>query len=205
MKNPFQVVKDFEEALAEYTGAPYVVTTESCTSALLLCCAYHSVTQVTIPSNTYPSVPCSIIHAGGSVVFDETKNRWSGVYKLEPYNIWDSAKRLTSNMYIPGSEMCLSFHGKKLLPIGRGGAILTDDVAAATWFKQARFDGRHEVPLAEDKIDMVGYNCYLTPEQAARGLLLLSFLPKHNDDMPFEQYPNLREAGIYEARNRNTR
>lgn len=37
--NPFQVVKDFERALCEYTGAPYAVTTTSCTMALLLAVA----------------------------------------------------------------------------------------------------------------------------------------------------------------------
>ena len=59
---------------------------------------------------------------------------------------------------------------KKKLPIGRGGAILTDDLDAYEWIKIGSFDGRHPgVALADDKIDMVGWNCYMTPKMAARG------------------------------------
>ena len=48
-------------------------------------------------------------------------NDWKGIYQLTPFPIYDSAKRLTSNMYIPGSIMCLSYHIKKPLKIGKGG------------------------------------------------------------------------------------
>jgi hypothetical protein len=36
----------------------------------------------------------SIIHSGAEVVFDDRE--WSGAYKLEPYPIFDAAKRFTS-------------------------------------------------------------------------------------------------------------
>lgn len=41
MTDPFQVVREFEAALCEYTGAPYAVTTTSCTMALLLAVAWQ--------------------------------------------------------------------------------------------------------------------------------------------------------------------
>jgi dTDP-4-amino-4,6-dideoxygalactose transaminase len=41
--NAFQVVRDFEKAVAEYTGAPYCVAVNSCTMALLLACKYLKV------------------------------------------------------------------------------------------------------------------------------------------------------------------
>ena len=85
-----------------------------------------------IPKKTYLSVPMSIIHAGADVVFEDLD--WEGVYQLKPYPIYDSAKRLTSNMYVPESFMCLSFHVKKQLAIGKGGMILTDDYKAVEWF-----------------------------------------------------------------------
>jgi hypothetical protein len=157
----------------------------------MLCCAYHEVSVVTIPSNTYVSVPNSIVHAGGSVEFDDTK--WQGVYQLKPYPIFDSAKRFTSRMYVPDTYMCLSFHIKKHLPIGRGGMILTDDEDAVEWFKKARHDGREEgVPLKDCKYDMLGWNCYMTPEQAARGLHLLSLHPEHKKDLSVEDYGELK-------------
>ena len=105
----------FEETVADYCGSKYAVSTDNCTDALLLCCEYLNVKDVTIPARTYLSVPQSIMHAGGTPKFKDY--RWQGIYQLEPYPIWDAAKRFTSNMYIPGSFMCLSFHIKKHLKI----------------------------------------------------------------------------------------
>lgn len=198
--NPYQIVKNFEETMAKYTGAPYAVAVESCTAAIFLCCKYLKVNEVTIPKRTYVSVPCSIIHAGGKVNFENL--RWRGAYQLKPYPIWDSAKRLTSGMYTSGNYLCLSFHAKKLLPIGRGGMILTDNKDAVKWFKMARFDGRHEITLEEDHFDIIGWNCYMTPEQAARGLLLATFLPEHNEDPPEEEYNDLSQYKMYKKANR---
>ena len=195
--HPFDAVRNFETSLAEYSGSKYAVAVDSCTSALLLACSYFKVAEVTIPSRTYPSVPCSIIHAGGKVKFEELN--WSGVYQLKPYPIYDGAKRFRRNMYIPGSLHCLSFHIKKLLPIGRGGAILTDDKKAYDWLKVASFDGRHPgVPLAEDTFDILGWNVYMAPEQAARGHLLLSMMKDYNDDQIEDPpYPDLSVFKVY--------
>lgn len=194
--NPFTVVSLFEEVVAEYTGAPYAVAVDSCTNALFLCCKYLQVVSVIIPSETYLSVPQSIIHAGGTVVFDKTMNNWKGIYELYPYPVFDAAKRFTSGMYIYNAFMCLSFHIKKILPIGKGGMILTDDEEAVEWFKKARYEGRSEVPYHLDDIDSLGWNMYMTPEQAARGMYLLSVLPKHNEDLT-EGYRDLTEFKVF--------
>ena len=144
--NPYKIVKMFEEEVAEYTGAPFAVAVDSCTNALFLSLMWYKKEwhkkQVIIPSKTYLSVPMSIIHAGFEPVFDESMNDWSGIYQLKPTPIYDAAKRLTSNMYIPQSFMCLSFHIKKNLSIGKGGMILCDDINAVEWFKKARYEGR---------------------------------------------------------------
>lgn len=182
--NPFKIVQMFEEEVAEYTGAPYAVSVDSCTNALFLVCKYLEVNEVTIPSQTYLSVPMSIIQAGGEVVFDKTPltNHWQGVYQLKPYPIYDSAKRFTSNMYIPNSFMCLSFHIKKSLGIGKGGMILTDSKEAVGWFKRARYEGRSEKYYKEDNITSMGWNMYMTPQEAAHGLCLMQNYPKHSED-----------------------
>jgi len=198
--NPYNIVKMFEEEVAGYTGAPFAVSVDSCTNALFLCCKYLDVDEVTIPSKTYLSVPMSIIHAGGDVVFDTSpkNNHWSGAYKLEPYPIYDSAKRLTSNMYIPGSFMCLSFHAKKLLNIGKGGMILTDNKEAYEWFKRARYEGRSEVYYKEDNIQELGWNMYMTPEQAAKGLVLMQNYPQNSQDQgELNGYRDLTEFDIF--------
>ena len=199
IKHPFDVVRNFEEDLAAYSGSKYAVAVDSCTAALMLSCIYSKVNIVTIPKKTYPSVPCSIIHAGGTVEFEDVE--WSGIYQLKPYPIYDGAKRFSRNMYIPGSLHCLSFHAKKLLPIGRGGAILTDDKKAYDWLKVASFDGRHPgVPLSEDYFDMVGWNVYMAPEQAARGHLLLSVMKDYYEDqIENPPYPDLSKFSIYKS------
>ena len=194
--NPYKIVKMFEEEVAYYTGAHFAISTDSCTDALLLCCEYLKVNEVTIPSQTYLSVPQSIIHAGGVVRFEDIK--WKGVYQLKPYPIYDAAKRFTSGMYIPGSYMCLSFHIKKHLKIGKGGMILTDDLEAYQWFKKGRYEGRSEVKYHDDDIDINGWNAYMTPEQAARGLMLMQNYPRHNEDISEDPpYRDLREFEIF--------
>ena len=87
LHNPYKIVRMFEEEVAHYTGAPYAVSVDSCTNALMLVCKYLRVEEVTIPSKTYLSVPQSIIHAGGTPVFDSTANGWVGTYQLKPYPV----------------------------------------------------------------------------------------------------------------------
>lgn len=194
----YDVVRKFEKEIAEYAGAKYGVSCSSLSNAVLLSCIYHKVGEVTIPSRTYPSVPMAIKHAGGKVKFVDYK--WSGVYELEPYGIIDGALRFKRGMY-KGGLHCLSFHMKKHIPIGRGGMILTDDPDAVEWLKKARFDGRTEgIPLHLDTFDVLGYNVYMTPDQAARGLQY--FKQIENQDLPdmkvWEQgYPDLSKFDIF--------
>jgi len=198
--SPYHIVKMFEEEIAEYTGAKYVVTVDSCTNALFLACKYLEVKEVTIPSQTYLSVPMSIIHAGGEVIFDKTPdtNHWKGIYQLKPYPIYDAAKRFTSGMYIEGSLMCLSFHIKKLLNIGKGGAILTDSKEAYDWFKKARYEGRSEKFYKEDNIETLGWNMYMTPQQAAHGLCLMQNHPVNAEDQgEHNGYRDLTEFPVF--------
>jgi len=204
--NPYQVTIDFENALAEYCGSKYAVCVESCTSALFLSLMYRRMhiarggaqfMDVKIPSRTYPGVPCSIIHSGFRVVFKDID--WQGEYELIPFNIWDSALRFKRGMYHGGLQ-CLSFHIKKQICIGRGGAILTDDLEAVKWLRKARFDGRDPVPLQQDNFTMLGWNCYMTPDQSARGLQLLQALgDRELPDLEVSKqgYPDLSKFDIY--------
>lgn len=199
--NPFQIVRDFERAVAKYTGAPYAVAVNSCTNALFLCLMLHRANgalpeTIVIPSRTYVSVPMQIMHAGAKVKFADRP--WSGAYRLDPLPVWDAARRFTSGMYIPGSFMCTSHHWSKPLGIQQGGAILHSDAGADLWLRRARFDGRAEgVPPAEDDFSMLGWHMYMSPEIAAEGLVRLSFLPKHNPDLPGDNYPDLSRIELF--------
>jgi len=206
MENAHKVTRDFEAALCEYTGAPYCVAVDNCSSALFLALTYQGIRgqAIYIPARTYPSVPCEIIHAGGFVRFLPNEgNTLKGAYPLLSTNVWDSALRFTANMYIPGKYMCLSFTGPhKHLKLGKGGAILTDELKAYEWFKRARFSGRRECSYHDDLLDMLGWNFYMMPEIAARGLLMMNQFynqdgtPKHNEDLELP-YPDLSNFKVY--------
>ena len=201
-----KITEDFESKLSDYTGAPFVVALDNCSNALFLSLYYEKVKgkDITIPSRTYPSVPCEIIHAGGKVVFEPRSEKTiKGPYQLKPTKVWDSALRFTNNMYMPNTHMCISFTGPyKHLKLGKGGAILTDDYSAYMWFKRARFSGRRECSYHDDYFDMIGWNFYMMPEIAARGLLLMTQFynmdgsPKQNEDLELP-YPDLSKYPIY--------
>jgi dTDP-4-amino-4,6-dideoxygalactose transaminase len=221
---PYNVVKDFEAALCDYTGAPYAVTVTSCTMALLLAVAWHLRSPfgfvrgphdeklISIPKRTYVSVPMSIIHAGGRPVFRDEE--WLGAYQLKPLPVWDSARYFTSGLYrgemagsspffrmtrdCAGQFVCVSFHASKILGDTQGGAILHDNPEADAWFRRMRFDGRTEgVAPKDDHFREVGYHCYLSPDVAARLLLKLSVLPRHNEPLPNDPYPDLSKVEAF--------
>lgn len=203
MKNEYSITELFESVVCEYTNAPYAVAVDNCSNALFLCLTYVGIDKkiITIPSHTHMSVPCAIIHAGGKVRFRE--GRAKGAYQLFHTNVYDSALRFTADMYIKGSMMCLSFGGPyKNLKLGKGGMILLDDKDTYNWLRKAIMHGRNQVPYMEDNFTMLGWNYYLLPEIAARGInLMRGFYNRDGSkkDMPDSEviYPDLSKFEIY--------
>jgi dTDP-4-amino-4,6-dideoxygalactose transaminase len=226
-----KITADFEDLLCKYTGAPYAVAIDNCCNAMFLALYYeiHVKRRVTmhfddslatyhpiieLPSHTYPGVPMEVLHVGGKIkwVQDHPNNRLAegnmltGAYQLKPTRVIDSALRFTNDMYSPGYHMCLSFTGPyKHLKLAKGGAILTDDIDAYTWFKKARFSGRHECSYHVDDFDVnpvVGWNFYMIPDIAARGVHFMSQfydmggrpIPQRDLSLP---YPDLSKFKIF--------
>jgi len=206
----YKMTEDFEKALSDYTKAPYVVTLDNQSNGLFLSLYYEkNITKniesekIGIPCRTYPSVPCEIIHAGLKVDFKPVKGKTiKGAYNLEGSKVWDSALSFTYNMYKPNTHMCISFTGPyKHFKLSKGGAILTDDYDAYLWFKRARYSGRRECSYHDDHFDMLGWNFYMMPELATRGLLLMNQFykgdkPNHNEDLEMP-YPDLSKYEVY--------
>ena len=72
---------------------------------------------------------------------------------------------------------------------------MTDNEEAHSWFKKARFSGRNECAYMDDNLDMIGWNCYMLPEIAARGLMLMRGM---GDNEPIKiEYPDLSKFPIY--------
>ena len=93
----------------------------------------------------------------------------------------------------------LSFQIKKRIPIGKGGMILTNDLAATEWLRKARYDGRDlTIPYPDNKYEILGWHYYMTPEDAARGILLMDSTPEINPDIAnWENYPDLSSQRIF--------
>lgn len=96
--------------------------------------------KITLPKQTYMSVPMTLIHYGYNVWLEHME--WVGHYRIGCTNIYDYAVGFEKNMYVPGQIQCLSFQQKKRLAIGKGGAILLDNKEQYEILRRLRWDGR---------------------------------------------------------------
>ena len=192
----FDVVEKFEVEVALYAGSKYAVAVNTGTSALFLSFVYErkrhpEVDTVVMPAHTFVSVPMAAIHAGYKVNFVDYE--WKGVYMIDPLNVTDGALRFKKRMYSGGLH-CLSFHARKVLNIGEGGMVLTNDHDAYQWMRKARYSGR-SAPLYDiEYIDMLGWQCYMTPEKAARGLHLMDYIGEGGEQEM--EYADLRKIKV---------
>jgi len=198
-EDPRDIIDIFEKKLAAYAGSKFAVSVDCDSNALFLALKYRNGNgEISIPRNTYVSVPMQIYHAGYTPVLRDEK--WVGIYELAPLEIYDSAVRFTKGMFVGGNALqVLSFQIKKRVPIGRGGAILTNDEEAYRWLKLATYDGRDlsSAYTEASHIKSLGWHYYMTPEDAARGIWLMDQLPEVNTDTgSFENYPDLSQWPI---------
>lgn len=192
----FDNILEFEQALAEFTGAPYAIMTDCCTHAIELCLRYEQVVHCDFTAYTYLSIPMTMHKLGISYrLIDEV---WTGEYRFDCTNIWDSARRLESNMYRRGMMQCLSFGHGKPLQISRGGAILLDDKAAYDTILLQRYDGRdlNCKPWESQKTFRVGYHYKPTIEEAVIGLAELEKYKANPQKPKYIEYPDLRNITI---------
>ena len=167
----FDKVKEFENKIAEFFGAPYAVAVDCCTHGLELCLRYKNISYINCPTRTYISVPF-LAKKLNIQLFWKDEN-WKDYYYLTKdfTPIIDEAVLWKKNSYIPGTLMCLSFQFRKHLALGRGGCILTDNKETALELKKMSYDGRHpDIPWREQDIETMGYHYYMTPETAELGL-----------------------------------
>tara|TARA_R100000900_G_scaffold94812_2_gene73639 strand:- start:49 stop:654 length:606 start_codon:yes stop_codon:yes gene_type:complete len=164
----FEKVKEFEDAVADFFGAPYAVATDCCTHGLELSLRQTWANSITVPNRTYLSVPMLADKLGLDLEWNDEP--WSGSYYLTD-KVVDAAVLWKKDSYIPGTLMSVSFQFKKHLSLGRGGMILLDNPAAREELKRMSYDGRSpDLPWAEQNIKTIGYHYYMTPETAELGL-----------------------------------
>lgn len=167
----FQVVSEFENKIADFFGAPYAISVDSCTHGIELCLRLTQTKRINVPKHTYLSVPMLADKLGIELIWrDEI---WEDYYTLnyEERRIIDAAVLWKKNSYISNTFMNLSFQYQKHLSLGRGGMILCDNKDDAEKLKKMSYDGRlPNIPWREQDIDTMGYHYYMTPETAQLGL-----------------------------------
>ena len=180
---------DFEQALADYTGAPFVVLTDGCTHAIELCMRIDNVNVTDFTAYTYLSIPQLMRNL--NINYQLISERWVGEYQFHGTNIWDSARRLERGMYRKGQKQCLSFGNGKPLQLGRCGAILLDNEEDYQLLSRMRSDGRdlHQTPWQDHAVTK-GYHYCPTLEDCKKGLELL---PTINHQPKYHSYPDCRK------------
>ena len=195
IKDNWDWVTHFENEIADYCGSKYGIACDSNSNAIRLVLHYLGIVgqEIGIPARTYVSVPNQIILSGNKPVFQDTQ--WDGMYQLGYTGIYDAATAFYEGMYydtMDESYMILSFHIKKILNIGQGGMILTNDEKFNEWARPMIYDGRHKDRLyKDDEFDCIGWHMYMSPEQAQRGLEIFHSSKIHSNN------PNCGGSWLY--------
>jgi len=201
-EDPRDVIDIFEKKVAEYAGSKFAVSVDCCTHAmelslrLLLKNGEISLGDtITIPNHTYVSGALMPMQLGFNVEFEDIE--WSGIYQLKGTRVYDGAVRWNSGMYVGSNALqAVSFQIKKRIPIGRGGVILCDRQTDFEWLKLASYDGRDlTLPYTHpNHLKVFGYHYYMTPEDAARGIILMDTVGDENPDTGNNTtYPDVRQ------------
>jgi hypothetical protein len=199
----FGVVKEFEDKISEFYGAPYAVAVDCCTHAIELCLRYTKPPRVTFPNRTYISIPFLGDKLG--IDWDWDTSKWEDSYTIGDTNIVDAAVLWREGGYAPGTLMCLSFQFQKHLSLGRGGMILTDDKEIAEELKKMSYDGRvPDKPWRDQDISSMGYHYYMTPETAQRGLDKLEEAKERTPvQWVWSDWPDLSEMSVFKDYNKS--
>ena len=167
----FEIIKKFEDKIADFFGSKFAVAVDSCTHGIELCFKHTKETKINVPKRTYLSVP--FLAEKMNLQRKWRDEEWEDYYILNYGNkkIIDAAVLWRKDSYLPNTFMCISFQYQKHLSLGRGGVILLDNEDDYLTLKKMSYDGRlPNIPWRDQDIETVGYHYYRTPETAKLGL-----------------------------------
>ena len=190
-------VRKFEQELATFTGAPYVVTTDCCTHAIELCFRLLQIKTCRFSAHTYISVPMTMKLLG--VEYELSTTPWKDEYQFLGTPVWDSARCLKPNMYREKQYQCLSFGHTKPLDNVRGGAILLDDKAQYEQLKTMSYDGRDPSynNWTDQKVYRQGFHYMMRYEECESATVLLdNYISANKFEHTYKPYPDISEVDI---------
>jgi len=221
-------VRAFEQAFADYVGAKYAVALCNGTATLhtaLVALGVRPGDKVAVPPLTMASTTIAVLHAGAVPVFVDVdpdtwvmasrEENWTpgivvSLYGLHWNRNWgwwfidDAAQTLRSHN---PSWHChftsYSFQASKILPLGEGGMLVTDDETLAARAREFSSLGYRMTDGPEiDKRTLkhprynrhwsLGYNYRMSEIVAYEGLKALTS-PGPNHDRPVDVYKEIRQ------------
>lgn len=192
-----EAVKTFEKRLSEFTGAPYVVTTDCCTHAIELCFRLLQIKSCRFSTYTYISVPMTMKMLG--VVYELSATPWKDEYQFLGTPVWDSARCLKPGMFRQRQYQCLSFGHDKPLANVRGGAILLDNEEHYKQLKMMSYDGRDlsHSNWIDQKEYHQGFHYMMRHEECLSATRLLEdYISAGKFEHEYKPYPDLRDIEI---------
>ena len=190
-------VETFEKKLAEFTGAPYVVTTDCCTHAIELCFRLLEIKSCRFSAHTYISVPMTMKLL--EVDYELSVTPWKDEYQFLGTPVWDSARCLKPGMYREKQYQCLSFGHSKPLDNVRGGAILLDNKEHYEQLKMMSYDGRDQSynNWTDQKVYRQGFHYMMRYEECESATVLLdNYISANKFQHTYKPYPDIREVEI---------
>ena len=172
-------VEQFERAFAEYVGARHAIALCNGTATLhtaLTALGVKPGDHVAVPPLTMASTTIAVLHAGGVPVFmDVDRDTWladgalpavaivasvpvslyglhQGFWSIRAAPLIDDAAQTLRPHNPAVAFTSYSFQGSKILPLGEGGALVTNDpelARRARWFSSLGYD----LPPETSKID----------------------------------------------------
>ena len=163
-------VETFEKKLAEFTGAPYVVTTDCCTHAIELCFRLLQIKTCRFSAHTYISVPMTMKLL--DVDYELSVTPWKDEYQFLGTPVWDSV---------------------------RGGAILLDDKEHYEQLKMMSYDGRDlsYSNWIDQKVFRQGFHYMMRYEECESATVLLeNYISAKKFEHTYKPYPDIRKVDI---------
>ena len=190
-------VEKFESRLAEFTGAPYVVSTDCCTHAIELCFRLLEIKTCRFSAHTYISVPMTMKLLG--VDYELSITPWKDEYQFLGTPVWDSARCLKPDMYRERQYQCLSFGHTKPIDNVRGGAILLDNEEHYKQLKMMSYDGRDPAydRWTDQKVYKQGFHYMMRYEECESATLLLeNYISSGDFEHKYKPYSDVRDVEI---------
>tara|TARA_R110001592_G_scaffold281274_2_gene548727 strand:+ start:4630 stop:5244 length:615 start_codon:yes stop_codon:yes gene_type:complete len=192
----FEKIKEFEDEIAKFFGAPFAVAVDCCTHGIELCLRMKQVEKIKVPKRTYLSVP--MLSNKLNINMEWTDQVWQDYYYLTD-DVVDAAVLWRKDSYIPNTYMNVSFQFRKHLSLGRGGAILLDKKEDFDTLKKMSYDGRSpDESWAVQNIKTMGYHYYMTPETAELGLKKLpEAIKRKSKQWTYTDWPDLTKMDFF--------